>query len=253
MTLPMSSYRAERIADLLEKGESLTAEDMKKIHYDLYSRQAEVFMEIIAPLLPATENGDILKNWDLRYDGASPGATLFERIYRQLLLLVFGENGMGADVVEYMIDESSMFAMLHGNFDQVLLKETSAWFGDQPREEIYRQAIDRGLKKPAVAYGQTRKIYIQNMFFGGQLPKIFGFDFGPYEHIGSRATIPQSQIFRAMGRPSTFAATYRMITDMDNDELFCNLPGGPSDRRFSRYYKTGLAEWMSARYHLYKP
>ena len=73
MTLPMSSYRADRIADLLDKGESLTVEDMQKMHYDLYSRQAEAFMEIIAPLLPASENGNILRDWDLRYDAASLG------------------------------------------------------------------------------------------------------------------------------------------------------------------------------------
>ena len=160
---------------------------------------------------------------------------------------------MGVDVVEYMMDETALFAMLHGNFDQVLLKKNSSWFADQPREEIYRQAIERGLDRPAVPYGQTCEIYIPNMFFGGQLPKIFGFDFGPYEHIGSRATIPQSQIFRAMGRPSTFAATYRMITDMDTDEILNNLPGGPSDRRFSKYYRTGIAEWMNGHYHVYKP
>ncbi len=253
MTLPMSRYRADRIADLLEKGESLTAEDMQKMHYDLYSKQAEAFMDIITPLLPASENGDILRNWDLRYDAASLGATLFERVYRELLLLVFGENGMGIDVVENMMDECAMFAMLHGNFDRVLHKETSSWFADQPRDQIYRRAIERGLAQPAVPYGQTRKIYVPNMFFGGQLPKIFGFDFGPFEHIGSRATIPQSQIFKAMGRLSTFAATYRMIADMDTDELLNNLPGGPSDRRFSKYYRTGIEGWINARYHVYKP
>jgi penicillin amidase len=253
MTLPMSSYRADRIQELLEKGESLTTEDMKKIHYDLYSKQAEAFMEILKPLLPSTENGELLRNWDRRYDAASLGATLFERIYRELLELVFGENGMGVDVIGHMITDTSMFAMLHGNFDQVLLKETSAWFADQSREQIYQMAIDRGLRKPAIPYGQTRKIYILNLFFGGKLPKIFGFDYGPYEHIGSRATIPQSQIFRAMGQSATFAASYRMIADLDNDELLNNLPGGPSDRRFSKYYKTGLTEWMSARYHVYKP
>jgi penicillin amidase len=253
MTLPMSGYRADRIRELLEKEDGLTVDDMKKIHYDRYSKQAEAFMEIIHPLLPSTQNGDILKQWDRKYDSASLGATLFERIYLELLKLVFGENGMGVDVVETMITDTAMFAMLHGNFDQVLLKDTSAWFADQPREEIYRKAIDRGLSKPAVSYGQTRKIYIPNIFFGGKLPKIFGFDYGPYEHIGSRATIPQSQIFKAMGYSATSAAAYRMIADMDNEELLNNLPGGPSDRRFSKYYKTGLAEWMSARYHVYKP
>ncbi len=253
MTLPMSRYRADRIAELLDNGISFTAKDMKKIQYDLYSKQAEAFMEIITPLLPASENGDILKNWDRKYDRKSLGATLFERIYRELLILVFGENGMGADVVRYMIDESGTFAMLHGNFDQILLKEESAWFADLSRDEIYRKAIGRGLSKPAVPYGQTRKIYIQNIFFGGKLPKIFGFDYGPYEHIGSRATIPQSQIFKLMGRPATFAASYRMIADLDQNELLNNLPGGASDRRFSKYYKTGLAAWMSAHYHVYRP
>jgi len=253
MTLPMSDYRADRITDLLDRGEALTVDDMQQMHYDLYSRQAEAFMEIIVPLLPATENGAILKNWDLRYDAASPGATLFERVYRELLLLVFGENGLGVDVVKYMLDESAMFAMIHGNFDRVLLREASSWFAGQPREQIYRRAIERGLAQPAVPYGQTRKIYVPNIFFGGQLPKIFGFDFGPYEHIGSRATIAQSQIFKVMGRTSTFAATYRMIVDMDNDELLNNLPGGPSDRRFSKYYRTGMKAWVDGRYHVYKP
>jgi acyl-homoserine lactone acylase PvdQ len=97
-------------------------------------------------------------------------------------------------------------------------------------------------------YHHDRKELIINL-----LSIVFGFDFGPYEHIGSRATIPQSQIFKAMGRPSTFAATYRMITDMNNGELLWNLPGGASDRRFSKYYKMGMTEWISARYHVYKP
>ena len=122
-----------------------------------------------------------------------------------------------------------------------------------PWPRLWKWHIERGLAQPAVPYGQTRKIYVPNIFFGGQLPKIFGFDFGPYEHIGSRATIAQSQIFKVMGRTSTFAATYRMIVDMDNDELLNNLPGGPSDRRFSRYYRTGMKAWVDGRYHVYKP
>ena len=44
-----------------------------------------------------------------------------------------------------------------------------------------------------------------------------------------------------------------MIADMDKAELFSNLPGGPSDRRFSKYYRVGLTEWMNGRYHVYKP
>ena len=253
MTLPMPDYRADRIRELLENKESLTVDDMKRIHYDRHSKQAEAFMEIIHPLLPATANGDILKNWDQKYDAPSLGATLFERIYIELMKLVFGENGMGVDVVEHMITDTSMFAMLHGKFDQVLLKEASAWFGDLSRKQVYQTAIERGLQDPAVPYGRTRIMYIPNIFFAGQLPKIFGFDYGPFEHIGSRATVAQSQIFKAMGHPASFVAVYRMIADMDSEELHSNNSGGPSDRRFSKYYTMGISDWINARYHVYKP
>ena len=252
MTVPMSSYRADRIRELLEGREGLTVDDMKNIHYDRYSKQAEAFMEIMDPLLPATANGDLLKHWDRIYDSASLGATLFERVYMELLKLVFGENGMGVEAIEHMITNTSMFAMLHGNFDRVLLKEESAWFGDRTREQIYQTAIKRGLQEPAAAYGQTRKIYIPHIFFAGQLPKIFGFDFGPYEHIGSRATVAQSQIYKAMGHPATFVAVYRMIADLGSDELHTNNAGGPSDRRFSKYYTMGIVDWINARYNILK-
>ena len=253
MTLSMPSYRADRIRDLLENQDSLTVGDMKKIQYDLYSRQAEVFMHIIAPLLPSSENGKILKNWDRRYDAASLGATLFERVYLELMKLVFGENGLGVNIVEQIINETPLFAMLHGNFDQVLLRQNSAWFGDRPRDELYKSAIERGLRKPPRPYGKTRALYIPNIFFAGRLPKIFGFDYGPYERIGSRATIPQAQQFSFMGYPSTFAPTYRVIADFATDELHTNIPGGASDRRFSKYYTKGLQHWADGEYDIFKP
>jgi acyl-homoserine lactone acylase PvdQ len=71
----------------------------RQMHHDRYSLQAEVFMSIIEPLLPSTENGDILKSWDRRYDTASLGASLFESVYLELIKLVFGENGMGMEIV----------------------------------------------------------------------------------------------------------------------------------------------------------
>jgi penicillin amidase len=143
--------------------------------------------------------------------------------------------------------------MLHGNFDRILLNTESAWFGGKTREEIYQTAIEKGLRHKALAYGKTRRIYIPNIFFAAKLPKIFGFDYGPYEHIGNRATIAQAQVFKSMGYPSTFAATFRMISDFAKDELHTNLAGGPSDRRFSKYYTMGLQNWMEGRYDVFKP
>ncbi|MBW2412688.1 MAG: penicillin acylase family protein [Deltaproteobacteria bacterium] len=253
MTLPMSSYRADRIEELLDQGESFSVDDMKKMHYDLYSRQAAAFMEIIQPLLPQGENSEILKNWDCRYNVSSLGATLFENIYMELLKRVFGENGMGVAVMEHVIKESPMFAMLHGNFDRVLLNEESVWFGDRTRQEIYQTAIERGLKKPCVPYGKTTTMYFPHILFGQKLPKIFGFDFGPYELIGSRATIPQGQQYKVGGRPASFAPTFRMIADLATEEMHTNIAGGPSDRRFSKYYTMGMQNWIEGGYDVFKP
>ena len=46
--------------------------------------EAELFMKILKPLLPDTEQGNILKNWDFQYDTSSKGAYLFEVFYKSL-------------------------------------------------------------------------------------------------------------------------------------------------------------------------
>jgi penicillin G amidase len=251
--LPMPVYRSNRIADLIREGRALTVEDMKIMHYDLYSLQAAAFMDLIRPQLPDTENGEILKNWDCRYDADSFGATLFERIYSVCVHLVFGETGFGTAVMDHIISETPLFAFLHGFFDDLLLNESPAWFSARSRENVLKEAIRQGLEDPPVPYGRTRHVRINNLFFGGRLPNFLGFDYGPHELIGSRATIPQTQIFKAMGQPATFAPSYRMITDLCENILHTNLAGGPSERRFSKYYTKGLEEWTTGRYFVYDP
>lgn len=252
MTLPMSTYRADMIRRRLEEKDALTVEDMKRIHYDRYSLQAEKFMQVIRPLLPDTPNGCILRDWDLRYEADSLGATLFERVYEELVKLVFGELGLGAEVMHYALTETPLFAMTHGNFDAILLSERSAWFAGKTREELFREAIRRGLSGQVARHGAMRKIYINNLFFGGKLPRFLGFDH-PFEHIGSRATIPQAQLYRSAGRDNSFAATFRMICDFATCKMHANLSGGASGQRFSPYYKAGLREWEQGIYQVIEP
>ncbi len=247
MTLPMSSWRGKRIEQLLSENDQLDVEDMQRFHYDRFSLQAEAFMRIIRPLLPDTENGRLLREWDCRYGANSLGATLFERIYAELVMNVFGKHGFGAEVMEYAGTETSLFAMQHGHFDAVLLQENSLWFGERSREEWYREAIEAALQQPPVRHGETRRLSVQNIFFAGTLPRFLGFDL-EIEHIGSRATIPQSQQFRIGGHQASFAATFRMIADFGRDEIVFNLAGGASDRRFSKYYKAGMADWLKGSY-----
>jgi len=214
INLPMGTYRAERIRQRLEEKENLDTADMQSIHFDLYSIQAERLMTIIRPLLPDTDNGRILKNWDLKYESESKGATLFESVYHALINIVFGDNG----------------------------------FGRQPKEKLFRQAIDAGLSITPERYGATRKVMFAHLLFGGQIPAFLGYDYGPVELPGSRATIPQGQIFKSAGRTTTFSPSYRIIADMSTPDIRTNIAGGPTDRRFSRWYTSDIENWMKGKY-----
>lgn len=252
INLAMASYRSERIAALLSQKKNHTVTDMMSMHYDLYSLQAERLMKMIRPLLPDTKKGAILREWDLRYTEDSRGATLFESVYRALVRVVFGDNGMGREVVDRILNETSLFADYYGNFDLILMKKKSSWFPDVKREALFRQAIREGLDARAVPYGKTRKVMLSHLLFGGKLPRIFGFDRGPIRLPGGRATIPQGQIFKSAGRTTTYNPSYRMIADMAAGEIRTNMPGGPSDRRFSRWYVSDLGNWMRGVYKTLK-
>ena len=248
INLPMGSYRFDRINELLASREKVDAQFMKTMHYDLYSKHAELFMPVIAPLLPDTEKGRLLREWDLRYTEDSKAAYLFERIYSELLREVFGKLGWGEEVFDYVDRETGIFADFYGNFDRILLQETSAWFEGRSRQEIYQTAIERALAGPLRTYGETRLITMTNIFFGGKLPRFLGFDYGPFPLMGCRATIPQGAIYRNGGMLTTFHPSYRMIADLATDTLETNLAGGPSDRRFSPWYKSDVENWRNGRY-----
>lgn len=248
MKLPMSGYRAVRITQMLKNKNKHTVEDMKQIQYDRYSLQAEAFMSIVRPLLPNSENGKILRKWDLRYSSNSLGATLFERIYHELVLLVFGENGPNrSEIVEF-----PLFSVLHGNFDRILLSKSSVWFGKKTRESLYGLAIKRGLRDKPIPHGKMSKTYIENLFFNGKLPRFLKFDY-PLKHIGSPSTIPQAQRVKTSTRSYSFGATFRMICDFADDTLHMNIAGGASDRRFSKYYTSGLRAWEQGEYEKFEP
>jgi penicillin amidase len=248
INLCMGSYRADRAIQLLESGRDMDAAYMQDMQYDLYSLQAQRLMKIIGPLLPDTDNGRILKAWDLRYKADSRGAMLFESVYRSLLDVVFGDHGFGRKVVAHIFTETSLFNDYYANFDRILEKFSSAWFDGEEREELIKQAIGEGLDVKPEEYGRSRSIVLAHLLFGGQLPRFLGFDHGPITLPGCRATIPQGQIFKHGGRLTTFSPSYRLIADMGTDAIHTNLAGGPTDRRFSRWYLSDLRNWYEGNY-----
>ncbi len=250
INLPMGPYRAQRIRQMLAENDRVDPEYIKKMHFDLFSKQAERLMPLYAPLLPDTENGRILKEWGFTYTADSRAAMLFESVYLNTILVVFGKFGLGEDLVRYIFEETGLFSDYYGNFDDVLMDENSPWFQEVNRDAQLTEAIERGLSVPAEEYGNTRKYDLTNIFFGGKLPGFLGFDEKNRTLAGNRATIPQGQIFKNAGRVTTFSPSFRMIAELEKDEMWTNIAGGPSGKRFSRWYKSGLDDWEKGVYKL---
>lgn len=248
ITMPMGSYRAERISSILEKGKNFTPSDMFKMHFDVYSIQAERFMEILKPLLPDSKQGEILKSWNYEYDADSKGAFLFEVLYHGLYKEVFGKNGVGEGVIEYLDSETGLFIDFYQNFDKILLAEKSAWFNGKTREELYENVVRKYLDIEPQHWAENRKILFKNILFDGKLPRFLGFDKGPIPLIGGRATIHQGQIYRSADRMTTFSPSFRTVTDFAKEETYTNMAGGPCDRRFSKWYTSDLQNWLNGSY-----
>ncbi len=247
INMPMGEYRANRIKQLIESNEKNTVEDMKKIHYDTYSLQAELFMKIIRPMLPDSSNGKLLKEWNLCYDLDSKGAFLFERIYRHLYHAVFGA-ALGLSLVDFLQNQSGLFIDFYAHFDKILLSDSTAWFLGKKRDEIYQKAIDSALETEPKEWGTVNNITLTNILLGNKLPKFFGFDIGPFPLRGGRATVHQGQVYTNAGRKTSFAPSFRMITDMAERSIYTNLAGGVSDRRFSKLYNNDFSNWMNGIY-----
>lgn len=250
INLPMAPYRANRISQLLRQGRQMGVDYFKAMHFDLHSLQAERFMALLRPLLPDSQQGRLLADWDLSYQADSLGATAFESVYLAMIRVVFGDGGMGRPVIDYVLTETGAFNDYYGNFDEVIMKADSAWFDGRPREELLRRALEEGLAQPVKPYGQTRQIMLSHLLFGGKLPAWLGFDHGPIALPGGRATIPQGQIFKSAGRLTTFSPSLRFICDMATRQLHSTLAGGPSDRRFGPWYVNGVQDWLAGNYKL---
>ncbi len=259
INLPMGPYRNDRIKDVLSGLNDINVEAMKTLQNDLYSLQAEQFLEVLEGEFPETPLGQSLKSWDCCYSVESIEATLFEAFYKNLLIEAFGENLFSETGIKYILSETSTITDYYHLFDRILLSQDQdtleLWFGGaEKRKELFQKCLSITLSKSnsyqLLPWGQVNKISMNNLFFQGKLPAIFGFDQSNIGLPGGRASIVQGAVYKAHGRESSFAPSWRMIADLSEDRIHTVLAGGVSDRRFSPSYKLEIFDWLNGRYKI---
>lgn len=262
VTLCMGSDRADRLRELVgakgAAGGSLSADDLGAMQADLVSGQARRLLSALEPYLPDLPAVRELRGWDRRYDAASKGAVLFERLYADLCEELYGTGLFGEEAWRALRDTTLVHAFFFRLFDDLLAREEGEeWFGADGKgafvSRVARRAFE-GVDPAAVPpWGASRRVLLRHLLFGGKLPPALGFDRGPFEVAGGRATVAQGQLLELAGRESAFCPSWRFVTDLATDLSETALAGGPSDRRFSRWYATDLARWLAFERKTLKP
>ena len=250
----LHDYRRRRIDERLTELPYATIEDMQQLQYDVVSTHAR---ELLPVLLAHVADGPLkerLSAWDCRFAPDSADAALFMSFYRNVLLEVFGhERGIGSRRMIYLATRIGYQAMVLTACDRVLPKVTSSWWRDRSKRELIQTAADRAIAGPGQTWSDVNSFHFVNRFFGGgsggsPTGRLLGFASPRTPMPGCHATPFQGHMKVTARRESTFAPSYHFVTDMLTDTAWTNLPGGPSENRFSRWYKTDIPLWKEGRF-----
>ena len=259
VTLPVPEYRKRRIVERLRELPQATVEDMQQLQYDVVSTQARDLLGVFLPHLPEGKLKQRLAAWDFSYGPESYEATLFQRLYRNVILETFGESrlrdgGLGWRRVLYLCSRVGYSTMVLTAVDRVLMKEQSSWWRGRDKGELIRRAAVRLELEAEQPWGQFNSFRMINRFFeqahGG---RVLGFKSGELPMPGCHATPFQGHLLRSANREETFAPSYHFVTDLATDEAWTNLPGGPSESRFSKYYRSDVGRWFAGEYKRLAP
>jgi penicillin G amidase len=254
VTLPVPDYRKRRIDERLAALPQATVADMQSVQYDVISLQAR---DLLAVFLPELPDGDVkrrLEAWDCNYAPASTEPTLFARLYRNVLLEVFGHDGpphhgVGWRRMLYLCSRVGFAMPVVISVDRLLQKKESLWWEGRDKGQLIRKAAAKLSGDPDQPWSKTNAFHFTNRFFESELVgRTLGLHTSELAMPGCHATPFQGHLLRSATRETTFAPSYHFVTDLKTQEAWTNLPGGPSESWFSRWYKNDISRWCSGNY-----
>lgn len=251
----LHDYRRRRIDERLLELPRGTVADMQALQYDVFSIHARDLLPVLLSHLPEDHPlRDRLDGWDRCFGPKSEGAALFISFYRHVVFEVFGhERGIGLRRMIYLATRIGYSALVLTAIDRVLPKVTSSWWRERDKGEMIRRAADRAAAEKPRRWRDVNSFHFTDRFFGGTqgrttTGRLLGFHSSKTPMPGCHATPFQGHLKATATRESTFAPSYHFVADLGTDEAWTNLPGGPSENRFSKWYKADIARWTTGEY-----
>jgi penicillin amidase len=249
-------YRKRRIVERLTELPRATVEDMQNLQYDVLSLQARDLLPVLLALVDDCPLKTKLSAWDCRYTPSSTDATLFQHFYRHVVLQIFGnEQGIGWRRMFYLVTRVGYSTMVLTAIDRTLRKVTSSWWRGRSKKVLVQKAAELAQTEPVIPWSEFNSFHFMNRFFGtARAGRLLGFKSRPIAMPGCASTVFQGHLMTTATRENTFAPSYHFVTDMGvPGEAWTNLPGGPSESRFSEWYKTDIPRWISGEYKRLTP
>ncbi len=269
VNLSMANYRYDRIKQFLDKETLWEPEQMKALQSDIYSLQAFQYMELIKSFIPDTPNGRLMSEWDCRFEGDSKVAYLYSRFLEETYLLLFAP-AFGEQAWDHLVKETALIADYYGHFDRIIFKpseQDAVWFNsfqgktlEEKRDNLLKKSLTNTLSKAPKnkmkTWSEHNCIHFTHILFGEKLSqtpvlKRF-FNKGPYPLRGDKTTVCQGNLFKSTGRVSTFAPSYRMITQMNSELIFSALPGAANESVLRKNSFHELKRFLNLQYKTIK-
>lgn len=246
----LPGYRKRRIDQRLTEMSAATIEDMQGLQYDVISKQAEDLRPVLLAHLDEGPVKQRLEAWDCSYSPDSTEAVLFAHFYRHVLLEILGhDEGIGWRRMFYLSTRMGFSHLVLTAADRVLPKATSSWWRDRDKGEMIRAAAVRALAEPQQTWSEINCFHFVNRFMGaGVTGRLLGMQSATTPMPGNHATPFQGHLLRTKTRESTFAPSYHFVTDLSTDEAWTNIPGGPTESAFSKWYQADIARWSAGEY-----
>jgi penicillin amidase len=252
VTQTVHDYRLRRIRERLSELPAATVKDMQRLQYDVVSVQARELLDVFLPHIPDGPLKQKLTTWDYSYAADENGCTLFLNLYRNVMMELLGhKRGMGWRRIVYLCSRAGFSSMVMTAADRLLHRDESWWWHGRDKGAIIRRAAEKVSDFDPPPWSEVNYFHFDNRFFGSKhVGRLLGYRSKRKPMPGNHATIFQGHVYHTARHESTFAPSYHFVTDLGTDEAWTNLPGGPSESRFSKYYRTDVDRWIKGEYKL---
>jgi penicillin amidase len=263
-------YRYDRIHEMIESKEKLSADDFKKMQNDQYSQFAKLFVSTLLPLIDTGNNRteqeklalQIVKSWDFEMSAKKVAPTIMETWSYYLIKNTFSDE-LGQDFYKLFMDNDILPRIALYN---LLTKKQSVWVDNIETQKIETlgNIADKSFKETiedlAKNYGKDCSGWKWGMVHQLTLThplakvriidKLFNLNRGPYAVGGSYHTVsPYSFLY---GNPENVVhgASHRNIYEPGDWDNSCSIiPTGNSGISSSDYYCNQTEKYINGKYH----